>query len=77
MGGAGSANAATTNQTSVSTTTVTDSYNQAYSNVENLSDVGNVTLNIGKDVAGGLNPTLLIVFVGIGLAIFLYLKKGK
>ena len=71
MGGAGSANAATTNQTSVSTNTITDSYNQAFTRVENLSDVGNVTIS----QPAAQSPITFLLGIGGFMLLFLFMRK--
>ena len=67
--------ASTSNQTTVSTTSVADSYNQAFSRVENLSNVGNVS--ILTDQTGGTSlplPILIILILG-GLAVLFIFKR--
>lgn len=65
--------ASTTNQTSVSTNTYTDSFNQGFSRVENLSDVGNI--NISGAGQSRTNPIILLILLGLGLMAFAYVKK--
>ena len=61
-------------QTSVSTTTVTDSFNQAFSRVENLSDVGNVSINVPSG-SSSLTPVFLIIAALVAGLIFIMKKK--
>jgi len=72
MSGGGSANASTTNQTSVSTNTITDSYNQAFTRVENLSDVGNVNISTPQDKS---SPITVILIIGAAIVFFIMLKR--
>ena len=67
-----------TNQTSVSTNTAIDAYNQSSSRIENLSDVGNIQLQVGDSKSsGGFNPIIAVVVGGVVLLYFYMKKKGK
>ena len=75
--GQSASTAETNNQTTVSTTSVADSYNQSFSEVHNLSDVGNTALNIGSDAINGKDNTLLIFGMLAAIGLFLFIIKKK
>lgn len=72
MGGSAKSSSAST--TSSETITATDSYNQTYNRINNLSDVGNVKLNLGDASAPGSSglagASMPLVAVGVGILIF-------
>ena len=65
--------AASESAVSTTTNTVTDSYNQAFSRIENLSDVGNVSIQSATE---GHSTMAIVLIAGVLAAIWL-LKKGK
>jgi hypothetical protein len=71
----GNTSAYSSNQTTVSTQTATDSYNQSAVRTENLSDVGNVNVSLGDKSAslGSLFP--FAVLAAGGLFVWFYLKR--
>lgn len=77
MGG-GSSTSTTSNTSLVSTNTVTDSYNESFSRIENLSDVGNVAINMGgipgQDSGVSVSPLVLLIIGAVAVAI-VWLKK--
>lgn len=67
----GSEYAYSSNQTSTTTNTITDAFNQSASEVRNLSDVGNVNVNFGEE-KGDMSP---IIIIGIIIAVGLFALK--
>jgi hypothetical protein len=68
--GQSASSSSTSQQTSVSTNTITDSYNQAFTRTENLSDVGNISIKTGDDGGGGMLPIILLGLVGVLVLVF-------
>lgn len=76
MGGQSQSASSSTTESSV--TNVTDSFNQAFSSTEALSDIGNISISTGGK-EGGLSSLLLplIVIAGIVAVMMVMKKKGS
>lgn len=66
MGGSRSASSSTV-ATSTTTTSVADSYNRTVNRVANLSDVGNVSVNLGGSLPGDEDLPSLSTFLPIAI----------
>jgi len=73
----GNESAVTTNQSSVSTQTVTDSYNQTFSSANNFANSGNVSVNLPAGFSAGSSPLMIIAGLAlVGVLVWLIKKKG-
>lgn len=59
------------------TTTNVDSFNKTFNSTSNISDAGNVSIQLPSPSGAGGSSTMLILMIGLAIGLFFVFRKLK